>query len=112
MRRIAPFGYQMRDGVIAVHPEEAMVVRSIFEDYAEGASYQKLADSVNRRACILRQGKLWDKHRIKRVLDHERYMGNHDAPQIVAPGLFHRAKTTQKSKTAGYRKAPPEICVI
>lgn len=40
--RKQPFGYRVEMGAVVLHPQEAMLVKYIFQQYISGASYKQL----------------------------------------------------------------------
>lgn len=90
--RMLPFGYCVQIGQIRVAESEANVVRTIFQRYAEGLSYGKLAEELNGQDVPYATGKRWNKNMVARILQDERYMGDLTYPQIVAPESFRQAK--------------------
>lgn len=47
MRHI-PFGYKIEFGRIAIHDEEAVVVRRVYDLYAQSASLKSIADLMQQ----------------------------------------------------------------
>ncbi len=80
-----PLGYDLKDGKLIVNPEEAKVVKLIFEKYLEFASYTKVAKWLNKhgyktKEFISRRGKKQGGSKftdtyIARVLKHPVYIG-------------------------------------
>ena len=60
--RKLPFGYCMQNGQICVVDAEAEIVRMIFTSYAEGNSYETLAEWLNDGRHIYFPGKQWNKN--------------------------------------------------
>jgi DNA invertase Pin-like site-specific DNA recombinase len=96
---------------LVLNPEEAELVRSIFERFAEGRSTTKLAAELNAecrttkswttKKGVTRAGTPWNKAHLYRVLNNpiylgevthrgERYPGEHEA--IVSRDLWDRAQ--------------------
>ena len=96
--RKLPFGYCMQNGQICVADAEAEIVRMIFTSYAEGNSYETLAEWLNDGRHIYFPGKQWNKNTLARILQDERYLGNSVYPAILAPGAFQRRKPTASGK--------------
>lgn len=90
--RMLPFGYCVQNGQIRVAEPEANVVRTVFQRYAEGLSYGRLAEELNRQDIPYTTGKRWNKNMVARILQDKRYMGDTTYPQIVAPESFRQAK--------------------
>ena len=75
-QRKTPFGYQIQNGRITCHPEEAESVRYIFSHYLLGSSYNQIADEMAQQGVRYHQHTAqWNKHMVKRILENERYLG-------------------------------------
>jgi site-specific DNA recombinase len=81
IRRIAEDGNLIR-GEREIHPEEAAVVRQIFEDYASGQPPRAIAASLNRQGIPSPRGGLWNastingsRQRKNGILNNELYVG-------------------------------------
>lgn len=97
------YGYQIRDGEIAIVQEEAILVRRVFSLYTGGLSYQKISDLLNREEVPYSQeAPAWDKHKVKRLLENPRYTGQDGYPSILDSGVFQKAQEHIHKKTAGY----------
>lgn len=73
-QRKTPFGYQIQNGRITCHPEEAESVRYIFSHYLLGSSYNQIADEMAQQGVRYHQHTAqWNKHMVKRILENERY---------------------------------------
>lgn len=68
----AGFGYCLKDGKLAIVPEEAKIVRFIFESYLSGASRRAIVKQLNTTTG----GKLWYESAISYILTNECYMGD------------------------------------
>ena len=60
---------------IEVDPEEANVVRRIFEWAAEGAGLARIVELLNVEGVRGTAGKRWSKGAVSRILTNERYLG-------------------------------------
>ncbi len=100
------YGYQIRDGVLEIVPEEQQTVHRIFTLYQAGASYQKISDALNQSGVpYCGEVPLWNKHKIKRLLENPRYTGRDGYPAIVSPEVFQNAQQKTAEKNAN-RCAP------
>lgn len=97
--RMLPFGYCIQNGQIHVAEPEANVVQIIFQRYAEGLSYDKLAEELNRQDVPYAAGKRWNKNMVARILRNERYIGDPIYPQIVTLGAFRQARVAKPNVT-------------
>ncbi len=91
------YGYQIRDGEIAVVKEEAIHVRRVFSLYIGGFSYQKISQSPQRREIPYSQeAPAWNKHKVKRLLENPRYIGRDSYPHPGQPGCSARDSDTYR----------------
>ena len=97
--RMVPFGYCIQGGQIHIAEPEADVVRTIFQRYAEGLSYNKLAEKLNGQDIPYAAGKRWNKNMVARILQDERYSGSSTYPQIIAPESFRQARIAKPDVT-------------
>lgn len=71
--RNIPFGYQMENGIITLHPAESEAVKNIFTAYLNGQSLLQIANSLNERSIEYMPGVTgWNKARLKRIIDDSR----------------------------------------
>ena len=97
------YGYQIKNGELITCLDEAAVVGRIAALYIAGASYQGIADSLNKNGVIFSpEAPLWNKHKVKRLLENPRYTGTHGYPAILDEDTFQAVQTQIHSKTGGY----------
>lgn len=97
------YGYQIQNGEIAVVEDEALVVRRVFSLYLDGLSYQRISDTLNgEKIPFCREAPLWNKHKVKRLLENPRYVGRDGYPPILEDGVFRETQSRIQGKTAGY----------
>ena len=90
--RSLPFGYRIRDGKVCVDERNSSTVRMIFEGYIQNASYQKLADTLERRGVPYTPEKRWNKNIVARILKDRHYIGDEEYPPIITRDMFQRAE--------------------
>ena len=79
-------------GKIVINDVEGAVVRQVFADYANGASYQQIADQINALGIPYDgSGRTWNKNIIDRMLHNKVYMGTETYPCIVSCEEMERA---------------------
>ncbi len=73
-----PYGYHtINCGELEIVPEEAEVIRWVFDAYLDGHSTDWIAAELNRKGVPKKYGTAkWDKTAIKRWLRNEKYMGS------------------------------------
>lgn len=97
--RHIPYGYQMQNGKMEIHPEEAAVVKQIYQSYIDGAALKEIADRlIERRAEYLPGQFQWNKNRIKRILEDSRYTGEGHYGQIIEPQVQQQANRLKSSR--------------
>lgn len=101
-QRKIPFGYQVRNGRINCHPEEAELVRAIFSRYLLGGSYSQIADEMTQQGVRYHQHNAqWNKHMVKRILENERYLGMDGYPPPFLPCAADKVHSSVGLSTAG-----------
>ncbi len=97
------YGYRIENGELTIVPQEAATVERIATLYIAGASYQTIADSLNKSGTSFSQeAPLWNKHKVKRVLENPRYTGLDSYPPILDEVTFQAVQAKIKAKTDGY----------
>ena len=103
--RSIPFGYQYQNGVLAAHPQESQTVQAVFTAYLSGEPLSKIAARLTAKLVEYLPGRCqWDKARVKRILDNDKYMGEGDFPQIITNKEFQMAH--QKKESASTNRQP------
>lgn len=74
----APMGYKVQNKCLVINPEEAEVVKAIFEMRAEGKSMRAIIDGLEERGYKTRSGKPFPISTIQSILNNERtYRGEY-----------------------------------
>ena len=55
----APYGYAVKDKQLIIVPDEAAIVREIFDRKGKGETYQSIVDTLNGRGVLTKTGKQW-----------------------------------------------------
>ena len=105
------YGYQIRGGALEIVPEEQRVVQMLFALYSAGASYQDISDALNRQGVpYSSEVPLWNKHKIKRMLENARYTGKDGYPVMIAETDF-QAVQDKISEKNDRRQVSEEVTV-
>ncbi len=107
-KRKQPFGYRMELGVEVIHPEEAEVVRAIFNRYLAGESFKRLAERLSDQPIPYDEGKPWNKNMVARILDDSRYAGAKGFPAIIEAATFQAAAERRKGQQRPIHKTEAE----
>ena len=95
------YGYQIQNGALEIVPEEQRAVSMVFTLYNAGASYQAISDALNRQGIpYCREVPLWNKHKVKRLLENPRYTGKEGYPILVEADIFQAAQEKTAEKNA------------
>jgi len=70
----APYGYRLVNLQLEIQPEEAEIVRWIFQQYLAGANVNEIAKELNARSA--ENSHKWYKAGITYILSNERYIGD------------------------------------
>ena len=120
------YGYQIVHGDLVIQEEERLTVQNVFTTYLAGLSYQALADRMNAdNIPFSQESPLWNKHKIKRMLENPRYAGENGYPPIIDQDTFQQVQNKIAGKAAkrmlsdspasnrranrAYRKRPSEM---
>lgn len=116
--RTIPYGYEIRNGVVAVVQDEAGIVNEIFSLYISGMTLQNIAELLIERSVPFYEGEVrWNKSSIKRIIDNEKYIGDGTFPQIVTADTFRTAHQMKDGKGGAATPLNPllehfkDICV-
>ncbi len=89
------------------------MVKRIVTLYAEGLSYQKIANILNSDTipyCL--NAPLWNKHKVKRLLENPRYTGADGYPAIIGSEIFQDIQRIIRGKTENCVKAESRPALI
>ena len=99
--RMITYGYGMQDGELVIINAEAIIVKRVFKDYIDGKLLAEIADELTRESIEYFLGNCqWNKNRIARIIDNEKYIGADGYPQIIDDDDFVYAKQLKESKGA------------
>lgn len=73
---VPAYGYLNKDGEIVVVPEQAGVVKRIFEDSVNGKSTYQIAKELNEEQVKTQRGGKWHSTTITKIIRHEGYTGD------------------------------------
>lgn len=72
---IAPFGYKVADGKLAVDAEKAPIVRKIFTDFLNSKDIKMICDNLNSAEIRTAKGNRWDCRAVEYILQNPVYVG-------------------------------------
>ena len=84
------------------------MVRWIYQTYLAGASYNKLAASLQRSDVPYVLGKLWNKNMVARILADARYTRDTEYPSLITLEQFQAVQTRRENQAAPPQKTPAQ----
>ena len=107
--RPLPYGYRFIKGCIAIHEQEQAILTEIYDRYLSGKSLLNITEELNARNVEFMPGTIgWNKARLKRILEDERYLGNDNYPALVDKETYdtiQKIKDSRNTQKAVNRKA-------
>lgn len=104
------YGYHIQQGKLTPLEREAVVVRRIATLYMDGSSYQKISDMLNADGIpFSEEAPIWNKHKIKRLLENPRYTGTDGYPAIIDSDDFQIIQSKIQSKSEGQMRSEQRL---
>ena len=94
------FGYQLANGKYEIVPEEAEIVRRIYDLYLSGMGYYRIAETLTSSGVVTRRGGMWAETQIRKVLVNEKYIGD----LCLQKTFIEDFRTKKKRKNNGERR--------
>lgn len=86
-------GYRYEEGVFVIQPEEAEIVRQIYDRYLDGMGATAIAKLLNESGKVSRFGNAWGQRSIMLILQNDSYTGN-----LLLQKTFSENHLTKKKK--------------
>lgn len=99
------YGYKYSDGTLEIIPEEADVVRRLFNDYLAGITPEATARALNKEGIKPRHGEKFLGKNLRRLLENERYTGK------VLAQKWYRTRIADNSSTRFNRGELPRYLI-
>jgi site-specific DNA recombinase len=98
-----PFGYDSIKGIMTINPQEAEIVKTIFQKYSEGWGSVKISNWLNLNNIPTKLNYKWQRSTINQMLGHSIYIGKRlwQGEQLETPAL--RILDTEIFETCGKR---------
>lgn len=71
-----PYGYKNENGEMVIVPEQAAVVRKIFEDTLAGKSTHAIARELNEQGIVSKKGGKWTPGTVNAIIRNEKFTGD------------------------------------
>lgn len=104
--RRQPFGYQLDFGEIVLQEAEAETVELIYQKYADGTSFTRLAEMLQEMGIPYDSQRSWNKNMVARILENRKYLGEDGYPKIIPAELFEKVQRRRQSQMPSSQKTP------
>lgn len=69
-------GYRLIDGKLHIVPEEAAIVKTIFDDYLSGMGRNAIMKKLTNAGISTKNGSIWHESTLQKILRNEKYSGD------------------------------------
>lgn len=107
--RKLPFGYELHNGTIQINSKESDCVRWIFLMYLERISLSEIAKELNLKGGTqYNKTTDWNKNKIDRILQDQRYCGDTLYPEIISEEFFQTVQRQRDARRHSKRQSPAQ----
>lgn len=71
-----PYGYCNNKGVMEIIPEEANIIKEIFDKTLQGYSSESIAEALNEKQLRIKRNKKWSSGTIRGIIKNGKYIGD------------------------------------
>lgn len=96
--KIYGYSYNSATNSLTIIPEEAEVIKLIYQLYLEGKGFRIIGNTLYEKGIRTRQGKRFTKSSIQRILTNEKYASINNRLKYITKGVF-----TKNGRTAHIR---------
>ena len=83
----APYGYRLENGSLVIVPNEAEIIKRIFNMYLSGSGCGQIAAALNREN-VPSNGGAWTSVRIQYIISNEKYIGDSMLQKTFTPDIL------------------------
>lgn len=105
----APLGFDLVEGKLEIHQDEADVIRGIYVAYLNGKNSREIAASLNEHGVLQRE---WHREIVDYILKNERYAGNALLQKRYTTDTFPTAKKRNRGERQMYFVEGSNIPII
>ena len=95
-------GYHFRDGIFQIVPEEAEIVRQIFDDFLAGMGMNAIIKKLERSSIPTRNGGRWNPATVSYILHNEKYTGDLILQKYYRPDHISKKNFRNHGEVAQY----------
>jgi DNA invertase Pin-like site-specific DNA recombinase len=85
-----PYGYDYKNGELILNPDEAKIVKMIFQLYLKGQTLSSIVKQLNKWGIQTKRGKNWGKQTVSTILKNPIYCGIKHWKDIIHKGTHMR----------------------
>lgn len=101
MQRHMPLGYRIVDGRAEIVPEDAEVVKTVFQEYLDGTSTYGIARSLTEQGVLNASHRLsWSHGSVGKILENTKYMGDEFYPLLIDRTRFEQVQCRRRERAA------------
>lgn len=104
MRNKSVFGYRFVGGKYVVVPEEAEIVRLIFDEYVKGIPLRKISENLRAEGYKTPRGFDFSHNQINYIIHNEIYIGNIVLQKTFVKDFITHSKVKNNGELPVYRK--------
>ncbi|OKY53204.1 recombinase family protein [Megasphaera cerevisiae] len=86
----APYGYDVIEGKLVLQPEQATIVKAMFDQTLAGIGTDAIAKELNARAIPAKRGTRWTATTVRGILKNENYTGDAIFQKTYTDSHFNR----------------------
>ena len=108
------YGYRKaEDGQVVLQPEEAEIVRFLFERYRRGTTIPEIQELLRKRQVPAPRGGHWNRSSIKYLLQNEKYLGDsHLQKWVCGDHITHKSVPNTGGQTESYYFPDTHVPII
>lgn len=95
-------GYRLVNGEITIVPDEAVIVKKIFDLYGDGCGQQKICNILNEEGIRTRRGYTWHPSAIRLILENEKYAGDLKLQKVFVRDHLTKEKVINRGELPIY----------
>jgi DNA invertase Pin-like site-specific DNA recombinase len=95
-------GYDLKNGVLEIIPNEAKLVKMIFFDYLSGMGRNAIVKKLNSLGFKTKKGNPWSEKAIDRILRNEKYIGDLELQKVYSSNHIEKKKCINKGQLPKY----------
>ena len=106
-------GYKRNhDGVLEIIPDEAEIVKLIFNSYLSGMGKLAIANQLNEQGVLTKNGNQWGPESVLRILKNEKYAGTMILQKFYSENHITKRKMTNEGQLPKYHVEDAHEAII